>query len=91
MQSVIDWIARNKILVGLITGLGGLWMYTWGCPGAEAYCEKLSQVAAVVGSFLFGGGAMNSDKRAKFEQVKEEKGTEVAKQSIGEGNNGPQK
>jgi hypothetical protein len=66
----VDFLKRNKVLVGVLFYAGCAYVLIFGCPGAEGYisCDKLALVLANVGSFLTGAGLIPSDYREKFVQ-----------------------
>ena len=66
----MEWLKRNKALVGFIFAALGLYVWNFGCPGLESYCEKLGPVLTNIGAFLAGAGVLPSDFREKVVQGK---------------------
>lgn len=53
---------QNKKWVGLAFSVLGLYVYTYGCPGLQAYCHEIALALTNIGSFLTGAGLLESDR-----------------------------
>lgn len=64
----VDFLKRNKMWVGLVFGLVGVYVWNFGCPGLETHCARFSILMTNLGSFLTGAGILDSDFRQKVAQ-----------------------